>query len=312
MDALLAVLTVLVAVGLACAVWGIFVERQLFVVRRDSVRVLPPGSAPIRVLHISDIHMAPWQKRKQRWLAATIADLIARGEVDLVVDTGDNLGHRAGIAPALESLRGALGKPGVFVNGSNDYFAPVLRNPLAYLKAPSQRGTSEPLATDQLVGAFESAGWLNLNNRGGTFKVNGTQIGFIGVDDAHDGLAILETLPQQARANAAVLAADSSTLTIGVTHAPYLGVVRAMADAGASIVFAGHTHGGQVAIPGFGALVTNCDLPPRFAKGLSAWSSETGNTTILNVSAGLGHSIYAPVRFAVRPELRLLTLLATE
>lgn len=312
MDALLAVLTALVAVGLACAIWGIFVERQLFVVRRDSVRVLPPGSAPIQVLHISDIHMAPWQKRKQRWLAATIADLIVRGEVDLVVDTGDNLGHRAGIAPALESLRGALGKPGVFVNGSNDYFAPVLRNPLAYLKAPSQRGASEPLATDQLVRGFETAGWLNLNNRGGTLLLNGTQIGFIGVDDAHDGLAKLETLPEQARANAAVLDENSSTITIGVTHAPYLDVVRAMADAGASIVFAGHTHGGQVAVPGHGALVTNCDLPPRFAKGLSGWSSNAGNGTILSVSAGLGHSIYAPVRFAARPELRLLALLATE
>lgn len=311
MDALLAVLAALAVVGFACAIWGIFIERQLFAVRRDSVRVLPPGSRPIHVLHVSDIHMAPWQRRKQRWLAATITKLIDRGEVDLVVNTGDNLGHARGIAPALGALAGALGKPGVFVNGSNDYFAPVLRNPLAYLKAPSKRGKSEQLATDQLIEGFESAGWLNLNNRGGLLEINGSLLGFIGVDDAHDGLAKLETLPDQAEANQAPSngSGDSPALTIGVTHAPYLNVVRSMADAGATLVFAGHTHGGQVAIPGYGALVTNCDLPPRFAKGLSAWSSDAGNSAILSVSAGLGHSIYAPVRFAVRPELRVLTLL---
>lgn len=306
MDALLAVLAALAVAGLACAIWGIFIERQLFVVRRDSVRVLPAGSRPIRVLHVSDVHMAPWQRRKQRWLASTIAKLIADGEIDLVVNTGDNLGHSNGISPVLTGLADALGKPGVFVNGSNDYFAPVLRNPLAYLKAPSQRGKSEQLATDQLIEGFESAGWLNLNNRGGVIEINGTQVGFIGVDDAHDGLAKLETLPGQVASNKA---ARSTALTIGVTHAPYLKVVRAMADAGATLVFAGHTHGGQVAIPGYGALVTNCDLPPRYAKGLSAWSTVNGNSAILNISAGLGHSIYAPVRFAVRPELRVLTLL---
>lgn len=310
MDALLAVLAALVVAGLVCAIWGIFVERQLFVVRRDSVRVLPAGSRPLHVLHVSDIHMAPWQRRKQRWLAAKINELVARGEVDLVVNTGDNLGHARGISPVLTALAGALAKPGVFVNGSNDYFAPVLRNPLAYLKAPSQRGKSEQLATDQLIEGFEAAGWLNLNNRGGVLEVNGTLIGFIGVDDAHDGLAKLETLPSQVEMNqaAAKNTGASPALTIGVTHAPYLNVVRSMADVGANLVFAGHTHGGQVAIPGYGALVTNCDLPPRFAKGLSAWSSDADNSAILNVSAGLGHSIYAPVRFAVRPELRVLTL----
>jgi predicted MPP superfamily phosphohydrolase len=299
MDALLAILLALIGLAALCAIWGVFIERQLFVIRRDSVRVLPAGAKPISVLHIADIHMAPWQRRKQRWLERTLA----AEAYDLVVDTGDNLGHVDGIAPVLAALKPALGHPGVFVNGSNDYYAPVLRNPLAYLWKNSDRSHGRALDTARLTGAFEAAGWHNLNNRGSVAEVNGTRIGFIGVDDAHDGLAQPRTLPAQLEANGKV------DLTIGVTHAPYLNIVRAMADADAQLVFAGHTHGGQVAVPGLGALTTNCDLPPRFAKGLSAWAGSSGKSTILGVSAGLGHSIFAPVRFAVRPEVRILTLL---
>ena len=302
MDALIAALIALVALGAACALWGIGIERQLFVIRRETVSVLPEGSRPIRVLHLSDIHMAPWQGRKQRWLKRVLARLVAAAEVDLVIDTGDNLGHRDAIAPTLRALQPALGVAGVFVNGSNDYFAPVLRNPLAYLTKPSDRSEGAPLDTVALTSAFEASGWRNLNNRGAVLEIAGTRIGFIGTDDPHDGLADLDSLAEQAAANGPV------AVTIGVTHAPYLKVIYALADAGATLAFAGHTHGGQVAIPGFGALVTNCDLPAKFAKGLSGWRSELGNALILNVCAGLGHSIFAPVRFAVRPEVRLLTL----
>jgi predicted MPP superfamily phosphohydrolase len=72
---------------------------------------------------------------------------------------------------------------------------------------------------------------------------------------------------------------------------------------GVALVLAGHTHGGQLCIPGVGALVTNCDLPRRQAKGVSSWEGVP-----LHVSAGLGCSPYAPVRFACRPEASLLTL----
>lgn len=302
MDAPLAILLALLGLAAACGVWGVFIERQLFVIRRDSVRVLPEGAQPIRVLHVSDIHMAPWQGRKQRWLRSAVAN----EAYDLVVNTGDNLGHAAAIEPVLAALKPALAHPGVFVNGSNDYYSPVFRNPLAYTWRNSERSHGRPLDTQRMTGAFELAGWRNLNNRGSVVEINGVRLGFLGVDDAHDGLAQLESLPAQVATNGKV------DVIIGVTHAPYLNVVRAMAEAHAALVFAGHTHGGQVAVPGLGALTTNCDLPPRYAKGISAWSSQSGKATILSVSAGLGHSILAPVRFAVRPELRILTLLPVE
>jgi predicted MPP superfamily phosphohydrolase len=290
-------LVALATAGVLAAVWGIGIERHLFVIRRESVRVLPAGSQPIKVLHIGDLHIAPWQKRKLAWITK-LGDL----SPDLVVNTGDNLGHVAAIGPTLTALKPLLEKTGVFVNGSNDYYAPVARNPLAYLKKPSERSEGKPLETSRLVGGFTSAGWLDLNNRQGRAVINGVSINFVGVDDAHDGLDDLSKIPSASEL------ASGADLVIGVSHAPYLRVIDAMGEAGVDVLFAGHTHGGQVCVPGFGALVTNCDLPRKNAKGLSSWEV-AGKTLILNVVAGLGHSIYAPVRFACRPEVRLLTLL---
>jgi predicted MPP superfamily phosphohydrolase len=290
-------LWLILGVAAAAAIWGIGIERYLFVVRRESLRVLPAGSQPLTVLHIGDLHIAPWQKRKLAWVKRL-------GELspDLVVNTGDNLGHRAAIGPTLTSLKPLLERTGVFVNGSNDYHAPELRNPLAYLGGPSKANHGEKLETGRLTGGFTSAGWLDLNNRRGRAVINGVRINFVGVDDAHDGLDDLSGIP-----DAASLSKDAD-LVLGVSHAPYLRVIEAMGEAGIDLMLAGHTHGGQVCVPSFGALVTNCDLPRKNAKGVSSWNI-AGKTLILNVVAGLGHSIFAPVRFACRPEVRLLTLL---
>lgn len=292
------ILLALGGLALCVAIWGIAIERHLYSIRRETIEVLPAGSPDIRVLHIGDIHMAPWQKRKQRFVRS-LGDL----KPDLVVNTGDNLGHLKAIGPVLSALKPLLEVPGVFVNGSNDYYAPVLRNPLGYLAKPSERSEGPALDTARLVGSFQSAGWKNLNNHEGSLAINGVKLGFLGVDDAHDELDDLASLDDQRKKVA------DAQLLIGVSHAPYMRVIEAMANQDVKLLFAGHTHGGQVCIPGYGAIVTNCDLPARNAKGLSAWTFN-GKSLILNVVAGLGHSIFAPVRFACRPEVRLLTLVA--
>lgn len=288
--------------GIAVLIWATLIERLAFTVVEEEqpLAVLAVDAKPIRVLHISDLHLAPWQRKKQRWLRA----LPNRVQFDLVVNTGDNLGHRDALPVTLDALGGLMHSPGVFVNGSNDYYAPQFRNPFEYLKAPSERKSQVPLNTKALTDAFEAAGWLNLNNRGGRLQIAGQAIGFVGVDDYHDGLADLSSLS----ASAGIGGEYSSTL-IGVSHAPYLAVIDAMNDLGVAVLFAGHTHGGQVCVPGYGALVTNCDLPTKAAKGLSSWS-RGGRQLWLNVCAGLGHSIYAPVRLACRPEVRIVTLVA--
>jgi len=290
-------LWLVLGLGAVCAIWGIAIERQLFKVRFDSLKVLPKGAPTLRVLHVSDFHLAPWQHRKARF----INDLI-RLKPDLVVNTGDNLGHKDSIRPLLAAIKPLLDLPGVFVNGSNDYHSPTARNPFSYLFKPSAPTHHDPIDTEQMTDRFESAGWLNLNNKAGRLRVQGLDIGFIGLDDPHDGLAKPETLAAQAGRVA------TSEFVIGVSHAPYLNVIEALATNSAQLSFAGHTHGGQVCLPFKGALVTNCDLPAKNAKGMSEWKSN-GKTMWLNVCAGLGTSIFAPVRFFCPPEVRLLTLL---
>jgi predicted MPP superfamily phosphohydrolase len=156
-----------------------------------------------------------------------------------------------------------------------------------------------PLDTATLVSGLKAFGWLDLNNTTGQLMVAGTQLGFFGVDDAHDGLDD-ETVAGDA-------AHKIGGFKIGVSHAPYRRVIDAFEQAGCRVMFAGHTHGGQVCLPWFRAIITNCDLPAKYAKGLSIWG---GSKMALNVTAGLGHSIYAPIRFFCRPEVRLLTLVA--
>ncbi len=276
------------------ALYSLTIARWRFTVVETEAAVLPKGSSSLRVLHISDIHMAPWQKRKQ----AFIANLISL-KPDLVVNTGDNLGHRDAVEPTLRALAPLLEVPGVFVNGSNDYFAPRFKNPLGYLLRPSKPHAETRLNTEALTGVFEAHQWRNLNNRSSAIKFDDLEVSFIGVDDAHHDFDDLSTLKPK----------PGASVVIGVSHAPYRRVIEAMASNQAEILFAGHTHGGQVQFPIVGALTTNCDLPTRYAKGLSAWSFEN-RVMLLNVCAGLGNSIYAPVRWFNRPEVRLITLTA--
>ncbi len=92
------------------------------------------SAAPLlRILHISDIHYVPGQRRKAEWLKG-----LARLEPDLVVNTGDNLSDHDAGPEVLEALAPLLEFPGVFVPGSNDYYAPKRKNPLRYFLGPSQ------------------------------------------------------------------------------------------------------------------------------------------------------------------------------
>ncbi|MBN9153282.1 MAG: metallophosphoesterase [Microbacterium sp.] len=291
------------AVGVGAAVWGVGVERHLYTVRRHALRVLPAGSSPLRVLHLSDAHMAPWQHRKQRWIAS-----LATLRPDVVVNTGDNLGHVDGLAGIRAAYDAFRGLPGVFVHGSNDHVAPSPRNPLKYFTGPSKKHTdAEPLDTsaldDYLAGEL---GWSNLNNAAATLQVAGQRIDTFGVSDAHRDWDRLEDLPPLI---AKMRRKRGTALSWGVTHAPYRRVLDAFVDDGADMIFGGHTHGGQVRVPfSPNAIVANCDIPLDQARGLSEWTHD-GRTVPLNVSAGIGHSIYAPVRFGCRPEASLITLL---
>jgi len=219
-----------------------------------------------------------------------------------------------GVKEAFEPFEGVAG---VFVNGSNDYVGPIFKNPFAYFGGPSKRHTdTQDLDTVAMELFFEDdLGWLDLNNHARAMEIRGTRIEFYGTGDAHRGWDKLAALPRaidDMRENVEWSAGtDEQVLGIGVTHAPYQRVLNSFVNQGADVIFAGHTHGGQVRIPGLPALVTNCDIPRDQAQGLSVWRTAHASA-FLEVSAGLGTSIYAPVRFACPPEAVVLTLAAAE
>jgi len=292
------------AIGVGVLAYSSLYERNRFGVRHEAIDVLEPGASSIRVLHLSDIHLAPWQKRKIKWVRS-----LASLRPDLVVITGDSLGHAESV-PALErALSVFRGTPGVFVHGSNDYFAPRIPNPFTYLFRPSEPDRDgDPIDTEGLDELYSSLGWLNLNNASTHLSVNGSSIVFTGTDDPHLDLDRLDLVAESVEKARGGLN-ESVDAIVGVTHAPYRRVLDVLTTLGADVIFAGHTHGGQVCIPGFGALTTNSDLPRALARGMNVWNHLDRNA-FLNVSAGIGTSIYAPVRFACPPEAVLVTLSA--
>lgn len=274
----------------AIAAYSIGYEVRAFTLRRVQIPVLPPGSKPIKVLHFSDFHMTPGQIKKQEWIQSLTAL-----KPDLVIVTGDFLAHSDVVGNVLKSLEGFKDVPGVFVFGSNDYYAPTAKNPLLYLKKDDgKRYEGLELPWPDLKAGLEAWGWKDLTHKKIETRINNVDFEFRGVDDAH--------LSRDDYSQIAGVVVNGK-IGIGVSHAPYLRILDAMAHDQVSLTFAGHTHGGQVCLPFKGALVTNCDLDTARAKGL-----HRHNDMWLHISAGLGTNPYTPFRFACKPEATLALL----
>lgn len=285
-----------VALGAATAAtvgYAAAVELRWFRLRRYEIPVLRTNRRPLTILHISDAHLTPWQRRKQAWIRA-----LDRLRPDLVVNTGDSIAHPDAVPAFLAALGPLLRRPGVFVFGSNDYYAPQLKNPLRYLWQDS--GGVVPDRPDQLPwgdlrDGLREAGWHDATHRRIRMTAGGVDIEVTGIDDSHIRRDRYDLVAGPVDPDAG--------LRLGMMHTPEPANLDAFTRDGHDLLLAGHTHGGQVRVPGYGAVVTNCGIDRTRARGLhrhgQAW---------LHVSAGLGTSPYAPVRFACPPEATLLTL----
>lgn len=310
------------ALGAAVSLGAIVEARAGFIRREHTLPILPAGSKDLSILHLSDLHLLPSMKLKSRW----IQNLRAL-EPDLVINTGDNMASRQSFALVMETLEPFFDLPGAFVFGSNDYYGPTWKNPLRYLLPEARRSATSDedrklLPAETLAASMRAAGWHDLRNATASLTIKGSRIAMVGVDDPHihyDELPVTE-LPSDA------------DLRLGLTHAPYSRVLNDFDTLGIDLVLAGHTHGGQVNLPGYGALVTNCDLPSWRASGLQGWPlghpDPTSTPAVpwpplrrspealpasrmwVHISAGLGTSPYAPIRLFRRPEASLLTLTA--
>ncbi|WP_072690194.1 metallophosphoesterase [Rhodococcus marinonascens] len=267
------------------------IERNAFALREVTMPVLEPESSTLRVLHISDLHMMPGQRLKQNWLRE-----LDNLDPDLVVNTGDNLSHQRAVPAVVQALGNLLARPGLFVFGSNDYFAPKPKNPLKYFRKEHGRVIGEPLPWGDLRAAFTERGWFDVTHMRRDLEVSGVRIASAGVDDPHLGRDRYDTIAGSRN--------PLADLRLGITHSPEPRVLDRFADDGYDLVLAGHTHGGQLCLPLYGALVTNCGIDRSRVKGPSQWGAHTQ----VHVSAGIGTSPWAPARFCCRPEATLLTL----
>ncbi|MDO5049135.1 MAG: metallophosphoesterase [Actinomycetaceae bacterium] len=333
--------------GISAAAAGLVwtqVERRSPTLRRYTVEVdLPSDVRPLRILQIADPHFYAGQE----FLVDYVRDL-ASLDFDLVISTGDNLGSVDGLDLLADAFEPLLRRPGVFVLGSNDYYSPRRKNWASYLRKGAKKEpkrTDKDLPWFEMTKMFTDAGWIDLTNQSeiielplfdegvpcsgsegvpasrtvgswgsarsgdgsqaplpssGEVKIRRAQrVGFVGVDDPHIGRDHIPQVPDNWD--------DSRMYRLGVTHAPYQRILNEYVSLGVHAIFAGHTHGGQLCVPGYGALVTNSDLPRAYASGMHTWGFG-GDSAALHVSAGLGNSPFAPVRFACRPEASLVTL----
>jgi predicted MPP superfamily phosphohydrolase len=291
------------AAGATALAYAAIVERNWFALRRYDVPVLPQGAKPLRLLHISDAHLTPGRHRLMSWIRSLDAL-----EPDFVVNTGDSIAHPESVQPFLESLGPLLDRPGAFVFGSNDLYSPVPRNPARYIwrtSALDHRRHITDLPWAELGGGMAAGGWLDANNRRARIKAADTDIEVAGVHDSHIDRDRYDTIAGPAD--------PSADVHIGILHSPEPAVLDRFAADGFDLLLAGHTHGGQVCLPGFGTLVTNCGIDRSRARGLHRHPAAADGGAVaerpwLHVSAGLGTSPWAPVRFSCRPEATLLTL----
>ena len=284
---MLPVALAVVAAAAMCVAWGIFVERRWYRVRRYDLAILPADGGPDRltILHLSDLHFVRRDRKKASFLERLPTP-------DLTIATGDFLAEPASVETAAASLRPCRGRiASWFVLGSNDYFVPRPLNYLAYLGPTRARRRGVRGRPADLRRLLVDDGWVELTNSRRDVVIQGLAIELLGLDDAHIRWHDLRFAPR----------GDPERFGVAVMHSP--DSAPETAALGYDLVVAGHTHGGQVCLPGYGAIVTNSSMPPRLAAGLIRMGP-----AILHTSPGLGTSKYAPFRFACRPEVTYLEL----
>ncbi|MDQ3282646.1 MAG: metallophosphoesterase [Acidobacteriota bacterium] len=261
-------LAVLAAIALVAIAWGFWWEPRGLVVREAAQSVPSWRGAPLRIGVVSDLHVgAPYCGVKK--LRRVINQLNA-GRPDVIVLLGDYVIHRVWFgdfvtpeqtAAELRALKAPLGVYAVL--GNHDW----------WLDAPRIRRD------------FEFAGIRVIDDRAVRLERAGGAFWLAGISDYTEG-------PHDVRATLAQITDDAPV--IAMTHNPD---VFPEIPPRVALTLAGHTHGGQVALPVVGALVVPSRYGSRYAAGAIV---ESGRH--LYVTTGVGTSLI-PVRFGVPPEI---------
>lgn len=257
----------LAAIGIFCFAYAYFIEPYRLTVRRVEVRSdkLAPGTQPIRVVHISDLHSDPAPRLEEKLPLAIEAQ-----KPDIIVFSGDSLNSPEGL-PVFKRCLTEIAKiaPTFVVKGNWDVWY-WFRQEL-----------------------FAGVEVKELDARAEQINVRGTEIWLAGIPVGKENRVrdLLETIPKD-------------KFSIFLYHYP--DEIEKVAGSNIDLFCAGHTHGGQVALPLYGALVTLSKHGKRFEGG-----TYKVDNTWLNVNRGIGmEGGAAPrVRFWSTPEITVIDII---
>lgn len=223
---------------------------------------LPQPFHGFRILQLSDLHIDV-----DRDFARLLGEAVAGLEYELCVITGDfrfhTHGDYGGVLAAMEALRAYLTAPVYGILGNHD--------------------------TIRMVPHLEDLGITMLLNESEPIRRGGAAIHLAGIDDPH-----YYRLDNLERARRRIPPGDISIL---LAHSPE--IYAQAAHAGFDVMLCGHTHGGQIRLPGGIPLMTNAKCPRRFCAGPWRHHGLRGYTSL-----GTGSSV-VDVRFNCPPEITL-------
>lgn len=278
-DGTLALLAAGQLLGTGLLVWGTRVEPHRLSLTQLTIAV-PGLAAPVRLLHVSDLHVERLSRREERVLS-----LAQQANPDLILITGDylNLSY-------------------VYDDAAQAASRQVLRQLAAPLGVYATLG-SPPLDVREIMPAFFQDLPIHLLRHEARILSleNGQQLALLGIDCSHD-------LPYDGAILAELAAAVPDNIPrILLYHSPEL--MPQAAACGIDLYLCGHTHGGQVRLPLYGAVITSSQLGKQYEMG----HYRLGRTH-LYVSRGIGlEGLSAPrVRFLCPPEITLVTLLPSD
>jgi predicted MPP superfamily phosphohydrolase len=272
------------ATGVGTYYYAACVEATDF--RLETLQVPLRGlTKSLKVLHLSDLHLCEPESKKVAFLEQLMDD-----DYDLVLLTGDIFENYSGVqyAPYLLSRKPRIGAYAVL--GNHDYyeytmFHKTFGRVMRKYRHPEQKRDVEPM-----VQALLKTGYTVMRNE--SCQIDSEKLYIIGID--YPGIS-------QPKLDELSASAPSGYFKLALFHVPK--DLNDIAKTGVGFAVGGHTHGGQIRVPGWGALITDSELSTKQASGLFKRQE-----TIFHISRGLSADPKSNIRLFCPPAVTLLEL----
>ena len=286
----------LISAAAAGAAWTVYAWHESTRVERTHTVIqipdLPSGLEGLRILHIADTHFPRNGASLSRFL-----DAVAQMDYDIILATGDYCESRMGWPTVVEAFRRLDPKLGIYASiGGHERYSGMesVRDLWGLVRGLVQSGQHDLVDPTPMIEALEQEGVRVLVNEHVSVEIGGELVRIVGIDDAYMGLADLDAaLPPEE--------AGPAAFNLLLSHTPD-GLLHPRADE-FPLALCGHTHGGQIRVPGYGAPVQHAAAVDRKR---TAGLMRFGRTQAY-ISRGFG-TAGVPLRFGCRPEIGIVEL----